>query len=60
MDQLKTLPMILADQTFFGHQDLDWFGEGGPSRGGHLQPHLQRHLPGGARHRLCPVLWTGW
>ena len=28
MDQLKTLPMILADQTFFGHQDLDWFGEG--------------------------------
>lgn len=28
MNQLKTLPMILADQTFFGHQDLDWFGEG--------------------------------
>ncbi len=27
IDQLKTLPMILADQTFFGHQDLDWFGE---------------------------------
>ena len=27
IDQLKTLPMIIADQTFFGHQDLDWFGE---------------------------------
>lgn len=27
IDQLKTLPMILADQTFSGHQDLDWFGE---------------------------------
>lgn len=27
IDQLKTLPMILADQTFFGHQDLDWFSE---------------------------------
>ena len=27
IDQLKTLPMILAEQTFFGHQDLDWFGE---------------------------------
>lgn len=25
IDQLKTLPVILADQTFFGHQDLDWF-----------------------------------
>ncbi|MEE0745070.1 MAG: LysR family transcriptional regulator substrate-binding protein, partial [Anaerovoracaceae bacterium] len=27
IDQLKTLPMILADQTFSGNQDLDWFGE---------------------------------
>lgn len=27
IDQLKTLPMILADQTFSGHQDLNWFGE---------------------------------
>lgn len=27
IDQLKPLPMILAEQTFFGHQDLDWFGE---------------------------------
>lgn len=27
IDQLKSLPMILADQTFYGHQDLDWFGE---------------------------------
>lgn len=27
IDQLKTLPMIIADQTFFGHQDMDWFGE---------------------------------
>ena len=27
IDQLKSLPMIIADQTFFGHQDLDWFGE---------------------------------
>lgn len=27
IDQLKTLPMIVADQTFSGHQDLDWFGE---------------------------------
>ena len=27
IDQLKTLPMILADQTFSGNQNLDWFGE---------------------------------
>ena len=26
IDQLKSLPIILADQTFYGHQDLDWFG----------------------------------
>lgn len=26
IDQLKTLPLILAEQTFQGHQDLDWFG----------------------------------
>ena len=26
IDQLKSLPLILADQTFYGHQDLDWFG----------------------------------
>ena len=26
IDQLKTLPIILPDQTFCGHQDLDWFG----------------------------------
>lgn len=26
IDQLKTLPMIMAEQTFFGHQDLEWFG----------------------------------
>lgn len=27
IDQLKSLPMILAEQTFSGHQDLTWFGE---------------------------------
>ena len=27
IDQLKSLPLILAEQTFFGHQDLDWFGK---------------------------------
>lgn len=26
IDQLETLPMILAEQTFSGHQELDWFG----------------------------------
>ena len=26
IDQLKSLPIILPDQTFCGHQDLDWFG----------------------------------
>lgn len=26
IDQLKTLPLILAEQTFQGHQDLEWFG----------------------------------
>lgn len=26
IDQLKTLPLILAEQTFSGHQDLEWFG----------------------------------
>lgn len=26
INQLKTLPMILAEQTFSGHQDLEWFG----------------------------------
>ena len=26
IDQLKSLPMIMAEQTFFGHQDLEWFG----------------------------------
>lgn len=26
IDQLKTLPLIMAEQTFSGHQDLDWFG----------------------------------
>lgn len=26
IDQLKTLPMIVAQQTFSGHQELDWFG----------------------------------
>lgn len=26
MDQLKTLPLILAEQTFLGHQELEWFG----------------------------------
>lgn len=26
IEQLKTLPIILPDQTFCGHQDLDWFG----------------------------------
>lgn len=26
IDQLKTLPMILAEQTFSGHQQLEWFG----------------------------------
>lgn len=26
MDQLKTLPLILAEQTFLGHQEMEWFG----------------------------------
>lgn len=26
IDQLKTLPLIMAEQTFSGHQDLEWFG----------------------------------
>ncbi len=26
MEQLKTLPLILAEQTFLGHQELEWFG----------------------------------
>lgn len=26
IDQLKTLPMILAEQTFSGHQEIEWFG----------------------------------
>lgn len=25
-EQLKTLPLILAEQTFSGHQELEWFG----------------------------------
>lgn len=25
IDQLKSLPMILAEQTFSGHQELEWF-----------------------------------
>lgn len=26
IDQLKTLPLILSEQTFSGHQELEWFG----------------------------------
>lgn len=26
IDQIKTLPVILAEQTFSGHQELEWFG----------------------------------
>lgn len=26
LDQLKSLPLILAEQTFSGHQELEWFG----------------------------------
>ncbi len=26
IEQLKTLPLILAEQTFLGHQELEWFG----------------------------------
>ncbi|MBC8530949.1 LysR family transcriptional regulator [Gehongia tenuis] len=26
IDQLKSLPMILPEQTFSGHQELEWFG----------------------------------
>ena len=26
IDQLKSLPMIMVEQTFSGHQDLEWFG----------------------------------
>ncbi len=26
IDQLKSLPLIIPEQTFFGHQDLEWFG----------------------------------
>lgn len=26
IDQLKTLPLIMAEQTFSGHQEMEWFG----------------------------------
>lgn len=26
IDQLKSLPMIVSEQTFSGHQELEWFG----------------------------------
>ena len=26
LNQLKTLPLILAEQTFLGHRELEWFG----------------------------------
>ncbi len=26
IDQLKSLPLILAEQTFQGHQEMEWFG----------------------------------
>lgn len=26
IDQIKSLPLILAEQTFSGHQELEWFG----------------------------------
>lgn len=26
IEQLKTLPLILSEQTFSGHQELEWFG----------------------------------
>ena len=26
IDQLKTLPLLMAEQTFSGHQDMEWFG----------------------------------
>lgn len=26
IDQLKSLPMIMSEQTFSGHQELEWFG----------------------------------
>ena len=26
IDQLKSLPIIISEQTFSGHQDLEWFG----------------------------------
>lgn len=26
IDQLKSLPLILAEQTFSGHQEIEWFG----------------------------------
>ncbi|MBC8536304.1 LysR family transcriptional regulator [Feifania hominis] len=26
IDQLKTLPLIFAEQTFQGHQEIEWFG----------------------------------
>lgn len=26
IEQLKSLPLILSEQTFFGHQELEWFG----------------------------------
>lgn len=26
IDQIKTLPILMPDQPFYGHQDLDWFG----------------------------------
>lgn len=26
IDQLKALPMIISEQTFSGHQELEWFG----------------------------------
>ena len=30
LDQLSNLPLILSDQLFEGHQDLDWFGFSDP------------------------------
>ena len=52
IDQLKSLPMILADQTFYGHQDLDWFGRRCPECSRYLQSDLQCHFSGRARRRL--------
>ena len=51
IDQLKSLPMILADQTFYGQVRRRC-----PECSRYLQSDLQCHFSGRARHRLRPLL----